>query len=224
MSLFLRFTLLLSAILFSSQIGESNRPLLYCKPVDRAPIIDGILEDRCWIFADRATGFWQLHNGGLATEQTEVRVAYDSEYLYVAVRCEESRPDLMRTRFLGHDSQIWLDDCVEIFLDTNLDHKTYYHVISNAAAARYEEYGFHNYQAWNPEWLVAADVQDDYWTLEMAIPFSSMNVNAPSPNTIWGFNANRQQWAPSEQSSWAETRNSFHEPAAFGQLIFVPIF
>lgn len=59
------------------------------------------------------------------------------------------------------------------------------------------------------------------WTLEMAIPFSALKVK-PREGDAWGFNICREHWAHGrkEISAWSLTRGGFHNPRAFGHLIF----
>ena len=50
-------------------------------------VVDGALDDAVWKLAAPATGFIQAdpQEGQPATEATEVRLAYDADYLYVGV-------------------------------------------------------------------------------------------------------------------------------------------
>src|SRR2546423_15518052 len=59
--------------------------------VARAPTIDGKLDDEIWRLAPVATGFTQNrpNEGAPAAEQTEVRVLYDDEALYIGARMYE---------------------------------------------------------------------------------------------------------------------------------------
>ena len=60
---------------------------------DAPPVIDGRLDDALWQAAPAADGFVQSdpREGQPATEQTQVHVAYDDAYLYIAARCLDSR-------------------------------------------------------------------------------------------------------------------------------------
>ena len=53
------------------------------------PKIDGNLSDPVWQLAEPISGFIQLRpdRTKLATDDTEVRVVFDTYYLYIGVRC-----------------------------------------------------------------------------------------------------------------------------------------
>src|SRR5688572_18559048 len=64
--------------------------------VDGAPpTIDGRLDEAVWLLAPAGTDFVQTqpNPGAAATEQTEIRFAYDDDALYVGARMYDSRPD-----------------------------------------------------------------------------------------------------------------------------------
>ena len=56
--------------------------------------LDGVLDDETWAKATPATGFIQAdpREGQPATEATEVRIAFDDDYLYIGARCRDSDP------------------------------------------------------------------------------------------------------------------------------------
>ena len=58
--------------------------------------IDGATNEEVWAKAQAITDFLQRdpNEGQKPTHQTEARVAYDSNYLYVAVRADEPEPDV----------------------------------------------------------------------------------------------------------------------------------
>lgn len=207
------------------QNSTDNSLVLRCKYIKARPQIDGTLNEDTWLAAERASGFWLLNARGKAKFQTEVRAAYDSENLYFAFSCNDPKPASIVKRYTGRDSPIWRDDCVEVFMDINHDHKTYYHLITNALAARYDAIGQSGFRKWNPNWQVATTISEDGWYVEIAIPFSEMGISSPQPGTVWGFNLNRQRYnSQVERSSWAETLFHFHEPEVFGHLQFMPFF
>ena len=225
-SLLLSSLLLLRAIVQITGYTQSN-PTIHCRLSLQKPVIDGILDDACWKKAERVTGFSLLGRRGKASEQTTAMVSYDADNLYVAFICLESRMDGVRNSIALRDGAVWLDDCVEVFMDPSNRRLSYYHLITNLNATRFDEVGgtripVPNPASWNPEWEVATGRFDSGWTVELAIPFRSMNRPTPRAGTLWGFNLNREEYRLSERSSWSETRYWFHEPRNFGNLLFEP--
>jgi hypothetical protein len=203
---------------------EYGAPRLGCRLTERRPAIDGALDEACWLDADIANGFVLLEGRGPATQQTECMAAYDAENLYVAFRCRETDPSGIRVSGARHDDRIWLDDCVEVFLDTLHDHRNYFHLIINSMATRFDEIGprYPRPASWDGDWRAATQASSSGWTVEIAIPFRSLGLTMPRPGTIWGFNVNRQEYRLFERSSWSPTQHSFHEPKNFGHLLFIP--
>jgi len=203
-------------------IANDSVPELLCRRTYYPPVIDGILNEPCWREAHGVTNFLQLNGQGLAKEQTYAYVLYDTRTLYISFICQESRMDLVNIVNFERDGIVWDDDCIEVFMDPDLDHKTYFHIISNMAGIRYDEIGRFRPQSWDGDWQVAIAKYNDRWTVEIAIPFSSMNLTTPMPGEVWGFNLNREEWRLTEMSGWAPTWFHFHEPEHFGHLIFEP--
>jgi cellulose/xylan binding protein with CBM9 domain len=215
---------LLGALAPMQRLAEPEASPLRCRLSPGRLVIDGILDEACWREADVATGFVLLERGGRATQQTQCMVAYDAESLYVAFLCLESDPSGVRALRTARDGAVWLDDCVEVFLDTQHSRRKYFHVITNCIGTRFDEVGppCPNPTSWDAPWFAATHAAPGGWSVEIAIPFRSLGVEMPLPGTLWGFNAHRQEYRLMERSSWSATLHSFHEPWNFGDLLFVP--
>lgn len=182
------------------------------------PLIDGQLGDACW--GQPLGAFVALDMSELAWPQTAVFMTYDDASLYVAIRCNEPAMKSLRADVTERDGALWRDDCVELFLDSNCDRKTYYHLIANAKGALYDSVtpGDAN---WNGDITVAAAVAEDSWSVEFAIPFVELG-GSPGPGALWGVNIGRERYAggKGQLSAWSATYGKFHEPARFGQVRF----
>ena len=63
-----------------------------------APVLDGrVLDDEAWAKAKVITGFWQTtpYEGQPASENTEVRVMYTNDVLYIGVVNYDRTPELI---------------------------------------------------------------------------------------------------------------------------------
>jgi hypothetical protein len=100
-------------------------PELHAFRTTKAPVIDGRLTDECWTLAAPATEFTQLdpEEGKPATEQTEIRFAYDDDALYVGVRLFDREPGRIVRRLSTRDSDADADR-VTVFLDPMHDRLT----------------------------------------------------------------------------------------------------
>ncbi len=63
--------------------------------IEEPPQIDGLLDEPLWQKIKPITDFRQYepNNGEPATERTEVRIGYDSHFLYFGVRAFDGEPD-----------------------------------------------------------------------------------------------------------------------------------
>lgn len=159
--------------------------------------IDGRLDEAFYATVPSMSGFVQVEpqEGLLATEQTEVWVAFDRDTLYVSFRCWESRLDLIVAKEMRRDNtSIWSgDDNVAFFLDTFLDRRNGFEFALNSIGGR-QDAQTSNERQWNGDWNTIWDFQtgrfDGGWTVETAIPFKSLRYR-PGEEQTWGFNAMR---------------------------------
>lgn len=107
--------------------GPAPRPMVTVSDTERAPVIDGRLDDTVWLTAVRIDQFTQQRprEGVPASEQTEVYLAYDSRNIYVGIHAHYSDPKLIRANRAQRD-QIGRDDTVSILFDTFRDQQRAY--------------------------------------------------------------------------------------------------
>ena len=230
-------TFVVLGLLASVAIGAESQAVveepLRVGRVSVPPVIDGNLDDACWREASMASGFIRV-DGYWASEQTTTYAAYDDNYLYIAYRCRESSPGKLKEPAKKETTLTFHGNIVELFLDINLDRATYYHFAANHIGTRYEASCSYDKNGkelirkaeWNPQWEVKTRVGDAGWTAELRIPFASLGITKPKPNSTWGVNFNRSRWAEgkvehsTEHSSWAMMTGHFNRPRAFGEMIF----
>jgi len=96
--------------------------------VDRAPKLDGTLDDPLWQSAKLITDFRQRepHEGEPATGKTEVRVLYTRHAVYFGIHCFDSEPSQIIATELRRDVSQELDDHFEILIDANHNRRDAY--------------------------------------------------------------------------------------------------
>jgi hypothetical protein len=159
-----------------------------------------------------------------AIEQTYAKIACDENSFYITALCEQK--DIEKNIMIyppesKHDSPIFRDDCLEIFIDTFHNHRIYYHFVVNSAGVLYEAKHIKNIvdKSWNGRWSVKITKSKDAWIAAITIPLSTFVVR-PNYMDIWGFNICRHNAAFHEYSTWSFVGNSFHDPTNFGHLVF----
>lgn len=167
--------------------------------------LDGRLDEPFWSRAEPATDFIQQDpvNGAPATEQTEVRIVYTREALYMGVICYDSEPD----RWIGYqrrrDEFLQSDDRFMWNIDTFLDGRTAYFFEMNPSGLMGDALrgpDINNHQ-WDGIWTGRATIDERGWILEIEIPFQTLNFNPDSD--AWGINFQRTVRRKNEESLWS---------------------
>jgi len=158
--------------------------------VDKAPKLDGVLDDACWKKTDVAGDFRTTLDGKTkATPPTEVRLVYDYRYLYIAYKFFEPDMPGIKAKADAPGKQVWKDDCAEIFFFFN---GSSYQLMVNSLAITQQS---RNRKGWNPRWEAAAKTYKDHWIVEARIPFSGFSGGKfPTQGTKWKANFARDRY------------------------------
>ena len=146
--------------------------------------LDARLDEDVWQRAVPATNFLQKepNNGESATERTEVRIAYNRNTFYMGVTMFDSEPDNLTYSQLGRDNGLPADDKLRWTIDTFLDGRTGYffemNPIGSMADALQGPSG--TSREWDGIWNARAQRSDIGWTLEIEIPFQTLNFDPNS--------------------------------------------
>ncbi|MBN2714918.1 MAG: carbohydrate binding family 9 domain-containing protein [Deltaproteobacteria bacterium] len=201
---------LCSVLIFGSAAEAHQR--ISVTAVSDAPVIDGVLEDSTWRKAAFFDQFTQQSPQPFAApgERTEVAVAYDSQNVYVAVRCHTSRRGSTISRLVRRDRDGDFDKISIIFSPLN-DGKTGYGftvnpdgMVQDGAWSNDATYDSN----WDALWQVATHRMENEWTAEFAIPHDQMRF--AEPLTEMGFQVKR----------WIASRHELDvfNPKAAGEL------
>ncbi|MFH0939995.1 MAG: sugar-binding protein [Planctomycetota bacterium] len=199
------------------------------KPTKAPPKIDGKLDDEAWKEAGVSESF-KLANGETPKSKTKLYVMQDDQNLYIAVECFEDAEALknLKTSATTHDlDAIWADDDVELFIDPSNKRITNYQIIINSKGVNWDcFYAGPNQEpdkSWEPKYNVAANVGQDSWTVEVAIPFATFDRSDKS-EAEWAFNVARSRATAAEFIYWSPVfAATSHVPEKFGKLTDMPI-
>ncbi len=172
------------------------------------PLMDGeVLDDPVWAVAPVLTGFWQTTpvEGAPATEQTEVRIVYTQDTLYVGVVNYDRDPSQIITTDARRDASLNDTDSFLMILDTYHDRQNGFVFGTNPAGAEYDgqvsDEGTFN-RNWDGSWTVRTRTSDIGWSAEFAIPFRTLRYPSRDLQT-WGINFQRNIRRRNETSFWA---------------------
>jgi hypothetical protein len=194
-----------------------GRPTVRPSFTDTPPEIDGRLDDDVWKTAALITEFTQQSplDGAPATEETEVWVAYDANNIYFAFHAHYENPLIMRANRADRD-RASQDDLMTVYFDTFMDQQRGYDFDVNGYGVQGDgiisAVGGRGAipradRSWNTLFDTGAEIVEDGYTAEMAIPFKSLRYPSRARGEAhrWGFqivrevngkNRENQVWAP----------------------------
>jgi hypothetical protein len=204
-----------------TQIG-AQEPLRTAQAirVDRAPKLDGTLDDPLWNQANPITNFLQRepHDGPPPTERTEVRILYTKHEVYFGITCFDSNPKGIVATELRRDVSQELDDYFEIIIDSSHDRRNAYVFQINALGTQRDALITEEQitdstsgdgdPGWDGVWVSEARISEQGWTATVAIPFSTLNF-MQSRDVIWGINFKRFIRRKNEEDLWSGWRRIY---------------
>src|SRR5882724_3956729 len=187
--------------------------------VDRAPKLDGTLDDPLWQAAKPIMDFRQRepHEGEVPTERTEVRILFMRHAVFFGISCYDSEPSRIIATELRRDVSQELDDYFEILIDSNHDRRDAYVFQINPLGTQsdgliVEEQGDSNGgdfdRGWDGVWASEARITPDGWTATIEIPFTTLNFTHSS-DVLWGLNLKRFIRRKNEEGLWSAYRRTF---------------
>lgn len=166
--------------------------------------IDGVLDETDWSAARVFSGFTQQEpiEGRPAEYDTEVRVLFGDEAIWIAARMYDSDPASIEKRLSRRDGHATVDN-FSVHLDPNLDGLTGYSFRVSAANVQGDTYFYDDDKmdgAWDAVWASAVKIDDQGWTAEMRIPLSQIRYQSSDDLQTWGINFHRFRVANNERS------------------------
>ncbi|HXI21500.1 MAG TPA: DUF5916 domain-containing protein, partial [Gemmatimonadales bacterium] len=161
------------------------------------------------------------------TDSSEVRLAYDDDFLYASARFYVSDPAEIQSTSLGRD-QLGPDDRFRIMLDTYDDNRTGVGFLVTPSGARSDldmtEDGGNVSGNWNTYWDAATTRDVHGWYAEMRIPFSSLRFHPVNGRVTMGLIALRVSVRKNEWSTWpalsSTMANALWRASVAGKITF----
>lgn len=185
--------------------------------VERAPRLDGTLDDPLWKQASPIDNFLQREpfEGKDPTEHTEIRILYTAREVYFGIDCSDSDPKGIVATELRRDVSQELDDYFEIIIDSAHDRRNAYVFQVNPLGTqrdaliteeqRTESGTGDGDPGWDGVWTSEARLTNHGWTATIAIPFYTLNF-MQSNDVIWGINFKRFIRRKNEEDLWSAWR------------------
>jgi hypothetical protein len=201
--------------------------VLRLKKAALAPVIDGEFTDACWQDAPTIDKFYQCVKSYVAQMSSikgEIKLAYTDDALFIAYKAFEPSTKGLVRNVKNFDGEVWKDDCIEIFIDSQHNYKSFHQIIINSIGTVQDVFanGKNKDGSWSSKVELKAKIEPSWWALEIKIPIAELkNTSAVKPGTTWGFNVTSTRIGnASEMGQWTPTYGSTGRPERFGFLVF----
>ena len=204
-------------------------------------VIDGLLDEEDWASAQPFGNFkfpWFKEG---EPEQTEVKMLWDDNFLYLSYKCEDKH---IWAEYYDTNATTFKDDCVELFWNPNPEAGDSYNMFEincignllsiykdlKRSIPRSESIIMVPHIAQTIQGTVNNDTDTDSgWILEVAVRFSDYpelsKRTAPIAGDMWRVGLNRCGGKTNDQySQWSPSKTpnpNFHQPKDFGKIIFI---
>lgn len=181
--------------------------------------IDGVMDEAIWSSKDVADDFMQYfpYDSSLALAQTEVRMAYDDDNLYVFAKMHNLGPREYVVPSLRRDFRGSAFDGFTVVLDTYKDKTNAFLFGVNPKGVQREgliskggngSRGDDDFSlTWDNKWYSEAKIYEDYWVAEIAIPFKTLRFKEGMDS--WFINFYRIDSDFGERSTWSPIPRNF---------------
>ena len=173
---------ILCLIISLCSIVAQDRPEVVATRTELTIKVDGLLDEPVWATIKPITEFVQRLplDGGEPTEKSEMRVAFNNNFIYFGFTFFDSDPEKVRATILNRGGWIHRDDKLEIALDTYHDRRNAYLFEMNPLGTQDDALitdenrpGLDEW-AWDGVYISEGKVTDFGWVLEVAIPWTTL--------------------------------------------------
>jgi len=222
--------IILSCLLHvNAQIDNSDYQQQYQLKIAKATDaikVDGELSEVSWQNAHSAKNFWQKEpiDTGHAKRDTEVRMTYDANFLYIGIINYDTSYYVIQT--LKRDVDPGNSDGVGVIIDPVNGRTNGFLFVVNPYNVQAEDLltagggGDDINFSWDNKWISQTTRHKDKWIVEMAIPFKTLRYDAGK--TTWGINFIRADLKNNEYSTWTRVpiNLQFYDFGYTGALIW----
>ncbi|KAA6436696.1 carbohydrate binding family 9 domain-containing protein [Dyadobacter flavalbus] len=218
--------LLLASFHALTSISQNEKPLHAAFTSDRIAV-DGNSNEPVWQQADSVSTFYKIYNADNtpAESRTVVRILHNDDFIYVSATmyAKPGAPFKYTVSSLKRDFPDFENDLFGFIVNPSADKLNGYSFYLNPYGVQNESQisnGDNFDITWDQKWYSATVRHADYWTAEMAIPFSS--IRFPVSAAPWLINFIRIDNNINEYASWTPTpRSRYVGDAAFTQPFYI---
>lgn len=175
--------------------------------------LDGLLDEEAWQQANVAKDFFQNFpfDTSFSVMKTEAMVCFDDQFLYIGAKVYQKREDYIVSS-LKRDFEGGTSDEFNVNIDPFNDKLNGFHFAVSPYNVQREgliDNGANVNSDWDNKWYSQVSNGDDFWTLEMAIPFKTLRYKNNSAGNTWRINFMRVALKENELSNWVPVPRQF---------------
>ena len=182
---------------------------IHAVKVENPPTLDATLDDACWKIAPQADNFTHVRTGNPVEDNSQVKLVYTNEAIYVGWHLYDSRPDKTvalqtqdHARF-GKTTEDWVSFSIDPFHTHQFSNRTFFMANPLGKKYVYSPAQNSNETDWMEQWNVAANIVEDGWVVEMEIPWKMLDYPDTTNPIQMGINFDRGQARTNEHSWWS---------------------
>lgn len=212
----MKLQILLFGLVMFLSCAQANAQRVYSiESTVSVPIVDGILTDSVWQFAEVATDFIVQNPvfGGKSRFDTRIRMVYDNNALYIGGELHYPFPDSASFNLSPRDNE-GNADWFGISIDTYGNNVSAFDFMLTSAGVELDgiEDVYNLDFSWNAVWRSATAKTEYGWSFEMKIPYSALRFPNKSVQN-WNINFWRSVRLVREISTWNPI-----DPQVFGEI------
>ena len=190
---------------------KDKAPEFTIPQISKTPKIDGVITPGEYDEFFTSNTMVETGRAGFYNRETRLFAAYDADNLYITFQSRTKGGDQnieILARRDKRDSDVWMDDAVEIIMMTP-DLKNRIQLVGNSIGTIYDAVNGNakhdgNYQ-------VANLIEGIWWVSEWKIPFKELGLPAPKPGEAWKMHFSRDWKNPFIFASLSDSTD-FHDP------------
>jgi hypothetical protein len=199
--------------------------------------LDGLSNEPAWKGIEPFPVVMHMPNfGAEPSERTEILIAYDDDFLYVAGRLYDREPSKIQANSKERDSGDPSSEWFSIFIDSFNDKENALAFLTTPTGLRSDFTISNDTEGadainfnWNTFWDVATVRNDEGWFAEMRIPFSSLRFQDKNGRVVmgiitWRYIARKAEWVifPAIPPNWGSL--SFEKPSKAQEVLFKGLY
>jgi hypothetical protein len=192
---------LVDTVIYKNEMGKRIYGTQHLQ--SEPPKIDGVLDDACWKEGAWSGNFTQQipTEGAVPTAETELKIFYDDDNIYAAIRAHDDPSLIDRT---GGRRDSFIGDIVGVCFDSYHDYRTGFEFDLTAAGGKIDLILMNEGvdASWNAVWDGKVAEEDSAWTAEFRIPLSQLRYSKEEVQ-VWGLHVWRWINRNLEEDQWA---------------------